>query len=119
MPRKVVLCIDDRTTNAEVRKLLLECEGYQVRMASNGRSGLSTFATHTIDLVVLDYDLPDMNGAVVAANMRDIKPSIPIIMLSPRTLPPAGVRHLVDAYITKGENPAVFLDCVSELLTQS
>ena len=116
MPRKVVLCVDDRTTGAEVRKLLLECEGYKVLMASDGRKGLSSFATRWIDLVLLDYELPDMNGAAVARKMRQLKPDVPIIMFSAHTLAPMGVRHLIDAYIAKGEHPDVLLDCVGDLL---
>ena len=116
MSRKVVLCIDDRTAGAEVRKLLLECEGYRVLMASSGRTGLTTFMTRNVDLVMLDYDLPDMNGAVVAAKMREVKPQIPIIILSGYTLPPLGVKRIADAYVRKGEHPTVLLDCVDELL---
>jgi CheY-like chemotaxis protein len=119
MPPKVVLCIDDRTPTAEVRKLILECEGYKVLMASNGRSGLASFARHSVDLVVLDYDLPNMNGATVAAKMRELKPQVPIVIFSGYTMPPAGVKRLVDAYITKGEHPNVLLDCVDELLRQT
>jgi DNA-binding response OmpR family regulator len=119
MARKVVLCIDDRTTSAEVRKLLLECEGHRVLMASNSRSGLTSFARHSVDLVLLDYDLPGINGAALAAKMREFKPQVPIVILSGYTTPPAGVKGTVDAYIRKGEHPTVLLDCVEELLRQT
>jgi CheY-like chemotaxis protein len=119
MPRKLVLCIDDRTTSAEVRKLLLECEGHRVLMASNGRSGLTSFARHSVDLVVLDYDLPGINGAALAAKMREFKPQVPIIILSGYTTPPAGIKRIVNAYIRKGEHPSVLLDCADELLRRS
>jgi DNA-binding response OmpR family regulator len=119
MSRKLVLCIDDRTTSAEVRKLLLECEGYRVLTASNCRSGITSFAKHSVDLVVLDYDLPDVNGTVLAAKMREFKPQVPIIILSGYTTPPAGVKRTVDAYIRKGEHPSALLDCVEELLRQT
>lgn len=116
MSRKLVLCIDDRTTSAEVRKLLLECEGYRVLMASDCRSGITCFAKRPVDLVVLDYDSTAVNGILLAAKMREFKPQVPIIILSGYTTPPAGVRRTVDAYIRKGEHPSSLLDCVEELL---
>lgn len=119
MSRKLVLCIDDRATSAEVRKLLLECQGHRVLMASTGRSGLTSFARHSVDLVVLDYDLPGINGVALAAKMHEFKPHVPIIILSGYTTPPAGVKGTVDAYIRKGEHPHVLLDCVDKLLRQT
>jgi DNA-binding response OmpR family regulator len=119
MVRKVVLCIDDRTTSAEVRKLLLECEGHRVLMASNVRSGLTSFARHSVDLVVLDYDLPSIDGVALAAKMHELKPEVPIIILSGYTTPPAGVKRTANKYVRKGEHPSVLLNCVEELLRQT
>ena len=114
--RKLLLCVDDRATSLEVRKLILEREGYEVLTASDGVAGLELFAARAVDLVVLDYNMPGLNGAVVAERMRTLKPDVPVIMLSAYFEPPADAAKLVDAYIAKGQNPRVLLEQISLLV---
>jgi len=99
-----------------VLKLLLEHEGYEVLTADNGNSGLDVFASQAIDLVILDYRMPEPNGGIVAAKMRELRPDIPIIMLSAYLQPPQEVNGLINAYVTKGENPRVLLERIHSLL---
>ena len=119
MGRKLILCIDNRATQAEVRKLLLECEGHRVLMASSGRAGLTLFSIRAVDLVLLDYDTRRLNAVSVAARMRDLKPDVPIIVISHHSRPPKSMQGLADAYISKGAHPYVLLDRIHELLTQT
>ena len=114
--RKLLLCVDDRAASLEVRKLILEREGYEVLTASDGMAGLELFAAHPVDLVVLDYNMPEPNGAAVAQQMRALKPAVPVIMLSAYFEPPADAVQLVDAYVTKGQNPRVLLQQISQLM---
>ena len=114
--RKLLLCVDDRATSLEVRKLILEREGYEVLTASDGVAGLELFAARAVDLVVLDYNMPGLNGAVVAERMRTLKPEVPVIMLSAYFEPPGDAAKLVDAYIAKGQNPRVLLEQISLLV---
>ncbi len=62
--------------------LCMEDFGYKVLTASSAREGLEIFASHVIDAVILDYQMPEMNGELVAAEMRRTKPRVPILMLS-------------------------------------
>ena len=116
MSSKLLLCVDDRPTSLEVRRLILERAGYEVLTASDGTAGLELFASRPVDLVVLDYNMPEPNGAAVAKRMRTLKPEVPVIMLSAHFEPPAEVDGLVDAYVTKGENPRVLLDQIRRLV---
>lgn len=116
MPRKLLLCVDDRAASLEVRRLILEHEGYEVLTASDGAAGLQLFAERAVDLVVLDYHMPDPNGAVVARKMRALKPEVPVLMLSAYFEPPADAAGFIDAYITKGENPRILLDRITQLI---
>jgi CheY-like chemotaxis protein len=111
----VVLCVDDEATGLSVRKLLLEFEGYRVFAAKNGRDALALFVAEPIDLVVLDYKMPGMNGDVVAEKKR-LKPAVPILMLSAYVDLPGETVALVDQYVTKGESPRVLLGAVANLL---
>jgi CheY-like chemotaxis protein len=113
----LVLCVDDEVVGLRVRKILLERAGYKVLTAADGHSGLELFATHPVDVVVLDYSMPGMHGGQVAEKMRQTKPEIPILLLSAYVSLPDEVRSLVDVYMTKGEGAPAFLDNLSNLLS--
>lgn len=114
--RKLLLCVDDRAASLEVRRLILEREGYEVLTASDGSAGLELFAARSVDLVVLDYHMPEPNGAVVAQKMRALKPEVPLIMLSAYFEAPADAASYIDAYVTKGQNPRVLLKQINQLI---
>src|SRR6478672_5349264 len=54
---------------AELVKLLLEGEGHQVRLAANGRDGLNELAVALPDLVLLDIEMPVLDGPAMAYRM--------------------------------------------------
>jgi CheY-like chemotaxis protein len=112
----VVLCVDDETVGLRVRKILLERAGYQVLTAMDGRSGLEIFASEPIDAVVLDYSMPGMHGGEVARKMRQVKPTVPILLLSAYVGLPEEVSSLVDVYMTKGEGAPELLQKLNRLL---
>ena|SRR5437868_4722286 len=98
--------------------MLLEREGYEVLTASDGVAGLELFAARSVDLVVLDYLMPEPNGALVAKKMRAIKPEVPVIMLSAYFETPLDAAEFIDAYVTKGQNPRVLLDQITHLIKE-
>jgi CheY-like chemotaxis protein len=113
-----ILCVDDETTGLSIRKMTLESQGYRVVTAENGADGLAIFSAEPIDLVVLDYKMPGMNGDIVAKRMKQLKPTIPILMLSAYVDLPSETLALVDRYLTKGEGPQMMLQALAELLTR-
>ncbi len=80
--QKTLLCVDDNQSSLNICKIILEDFGYKVSTASSAREGLEIFASNVIDAVILDYQMPEMNGELVAAEMRRTKPRVPILMLS-------------------------------------
>jgi CheY-like chemotaxis protein len=112
----LILCVDDEIIGLRVRKVLLERAGYRVVTAENGDLGLRVFQTEPVDAVVLDYSMPGMHGGEVAARMREIKPNIPILLLSAYLGLPAEVTNLVNLYMTKGEGAPVLLQKLETLL---
>jgi CheY-like chemotaxis protein len=112
----LVLCVDDEHIGLQVRKLLLERAGYRVLTAKNGLAGLEILAAEQIEAVILDYSMPGMHGGEVAARMRQIKPTVPILLLSAYVGLPPEVTSLVDLYMTKGEGAPVLLAKLSSLL---
>jgi CheY-like chemotaxis protein len=114
--RKLILCVDDEATGLIVRKLLLETEGHAVLTAENGPSALALFSSQAVDLVVLDFAMPGMDGGMVAEKMKTLKPAVPIVMLSAYLDLPAETVAKVDKLLTKGEPPRLFLRTITELL---
>ncbi len=117
MPRRpLVLCVDDQWNGLEGRKMLLEESGLQVLIATGGAEALQLFASNPVDLVLLDYHMPGMNGDVVAEHMKANQSDIPIALLSADEGLPETALTWVDAFVSKSESPANLLQIVERLL---
>ena len=116
MPRPVILCIDDEELGLEIRKMVLEREGFSVITARDGLSGISMFDREQIDAVVLDYAMPGMDGGQVAAILRKRAPAMPILMLSAYVALPDEVMRVVSVSATKGDGAFTLVDKLKELL---
>lgn len=107
MPMKRVLVVDDEPKITEVVRLYLEREGYQVAVSGDGRQALDQAARFVPDLVVLDLNLPDVDGLEVCRSLRKTS-DVPIIMLTGRGQEADKVSGLeigADDYITKPFSP--------------
>jgi CheY-like chemotaxis protein len=62
--------------------MLLEENGYRVRTATNGKEAVQGFTSHSLDLVLLDYHLPEMSGGIAVVRLKDSKPEVPVALLS-------------------------------------
>jgi len=114
--RPVILCIDDEELGLEIRKMVLEREGFTVLTARDGQTGLSIFGTERVDAVVLDYAMPGMDGGQVAAILRKRQADIPILMLSAYVALPEEVMRVVSVSATKGDGAFTLVDKLKELL---
>jgi len=79
---KTILCIDDDDGMLGYQRVLLERRGYAVLTAASARQGLQIAAACAITAVIVDYHMPEMNGHVVATEIKRLTPQVPIIMLS-------------------------------------
>ena len=113
---KTVLCVDDEKIGLRVRKIMLESRGFKVLTANNGPEGLKVFDDNQVDLVVLDYYMPDQNGGEVAAEMRRRRPGVPIVYLSAYLSLPPEALSVADAFLTKGDPPDVLIQKIQNLL---
>jgi len=119
MSRSTILCVDDYETSLGGWCLYLQNAGYSVTTARTAQEGLERFAVSPVDLVLLDYAMPDSNGDDVAATMKRIKPDVRILMFSGVPHVPEKARLHVDAFLQKGLSPNIVLDKIRELLTSS
>ena len=98
-----LLFIEDDDQIRLALTMALEDEGYKVREAPDGRTGLAEFAEHEADLVLLDLRLPDMSGFDVCRALR-ARSIVPIIIITAQTDTHdlvAGLEAGADDYVTK------------------
>src|SRR5438045_6498209 len=114
-----ILCVDDYETSLAGWCLYLQNAGFSVTTARTAQEGLERFAVSAVDLVLLDYAMPDSNGDDVAATMKRIKPDVRILMFSGVPDVPEDARSHVDAFLQKGQSPMIVLDKIRELLESS
>lgn len=98
-----ILVIDDEPQICRLLKLTLEANDFEVIIAETGKSGLLLAASHIPELVLLDLNLPDMEGIEVLNDLKEWC-SAPIIILSVRSTEMDKIKLLdsgADDYITK------------------
>lgn len=92
-----IIVVDDDDAVRGVLKLVLERAGYEVLAASNGRLAMDLVKAHQVDLVLLDIEMPEMNGFDFCGLLR-ADPALrvlPVIMMTGR--PVLGVLEKVKA----------------------
>ena len=114
--KPTILCIDDHWNGLIARKMLLEQSGYTVLEASDGDQGLKLFLSHSVDAVVLDYQMPGMNGDVVAARMKRLDSHVPIMLLSAYGPLPNNKLRSVDTFLSKSQPPSELLAALHHLI---
>lgn len=79
---KRILIVDDDPFACKSIELVLSIDGHSVTEARNGKEALALIAERPFDLVLLDFFMPGMHGGEVARRMKQIAPSLPILMIT-------------------------------------
>ena len=102
--RKVVLVVEDSPTQSIHTKMLLEQRNLRVVLASNGQSGLYLAQSLIPHLIILDLELPKVNGYEICRTLRENGLDMPIIMLTAKGQEEdivLGLNLGADDYVTK------------------
>jgi PAS domain S-box-containing protein len=81
-PPKLVLVVDDGNENRELARLVLEETGLKVMEAENGQIALDLVARHKFDLILMDMQMPVMDGVTATRKLRDQGVTIPVLALT-------------------------------------
>jgi CheY-like chemotaxis protein len=99
-PKKIILCVDDNEQDLSVLKFMLATNGYRVFAATTGKDAIAIFAETTVDLVLADFGMPQMNGDQLLERLKGLAPHVPMILLGdPQKM--GGETHAADAVLPK------------------
>jgi CheY-like chemotaxis protein len=102
MTKRKLLCVDDDSSIRSLYRNLLGGCGYEVFVAESGPHALNLLQTHEVDAIILDYEMPGMNGGEVAAEIKHRTPAVPILMVSGCPSVVDDAPRFVDAALAKG-----------------
>jgi len=107
-----VLVVDDMASIRSVVMALLKSEGFEAFGAGNGQSALDLLSKKQFDLVLSDWNMPEMNGSELVQKIRATHKNLPIVMVTAEN-DPGRVTELrdlgVNGYLIKPFKPAALL----------
>jgi len=122
---KTILLVEDYKDSREMVSLLLEDHGYRILGAQNGKEAIDLAAAQTPDLVLTDFNLPDIDGTTLIKRLRKLGERmnhIPIIMVTAH--PPGEFSKLAMAagcttFLTKPISFPILENTIARLLQDS
>jgi CheY-like chemotaxis protein len=121
MSKGHILVVEDNLDNYELVRTILELDGFDTFLAVNGRDGVNAARKQKPDLILMDMNLPEMDGWDATEHIRKDPETkhIPMVALTVHTLPKERRRALdagVDAYLSKPFDALQFLQVVKDTL---
>ena len=117
MPR--ILIVEDDDHQRLLYREQFEGEGYEVLEARDGQEALACIRTSAPDAVVLDINMPGVDGLHTLARIHDLNRGLPVILNSAYAVyKDQFVSWIADAYVTKSSNTAELKDAVRAVLTK-
>ena len=104
MAKGQILVVDDEQAIRDLISEVLTIAGFEVSIATDGLDGLNKIRKEKFDLIILDVNLPKMDGFAILEKVRASAPTQPIIMISARTEKDDvthGLRLGADDYVRK------------------
>lgn len=116
-----LLIIEDNEQNLYLMRFLLEKSGFAVLTAEDGRKGIAMALCHKPNAILLDIQLPEMDGYSVAAELRRHPEMAPVPIIAVTSYAMTGDRENALAagatgYIEKPINPETFVDEIRRYL---
>ncbi|MCC7383783.1 MAG: EAL domain-containing protein [Deltaproteobacteria bacterium] len=117
-----VLLVDDEATVLAAYCRMLSRDGFDVAVATNGRSALEAIQAGPFDAVITDLSMPEMNGLELAERLHDRAPQVPVLIITAEpTVESAAqaIEHRAVAYLTKPVDRAALVRALSRAIDDS
>jgi len=112
-----ILIVDDDDNQRLLYRELFEEDGYEVIDAGDGRAALAVIERDPPDVVILDINMPGMDGLQTLTRIHDLNRALPVILHSAyAAYKDQFVSWIADAYVTKSSNPDDLTDAVRAVL---
>jgi DNA-binding NtrC family response regulator len=111
-----LLCVDDDAHFLKLRRLFLEAFGFQVVTSTEPRQAMRLFRRTRFDAAVIDFQMPQMNGAELAKEFKQRRPEVPIAILSGMSDVPTDAPQYHDRFISKTEPGPQLVKQIQDLI---
>ncbi|MCP5104003.1 MAG: response regulator [bacterium] len=120
---KKILVVDDSPTFRKLLRFFLEKKGYAVKEANNGKVGVDVIAKEAFDLIILDMQMPQMDGLGVLKILKNKEDfSAPILILSAdkeEESKAAGIAFGASYYLTKPFKPEEVIARIEDIFAET
>ena len=120
--RYKILLIDDDANCLDAVDQILRREGYDTLLTENGKAAAKMAAESSVDLAIVDYNMPEIDGLRVLQEIRRERPDLPVLLMTAepsQELELASIRAGAFSFISKPINIPVFKQIVAEALQAS
>jgi|SRR5947209_514693 len=112
-----ILCIDDDPRILELQQAVLGNKGYTVLTAIDGETGIALTRRYPINAVVLDFNMPGLDGSQVAEVLMKDYPKLPVVICSGCLDDiPEGLKWFADALLEKADGPEALISAIERLV---
>ena len=114
-----ILWVDDEIESLKSSIMFLKQKGYNVQEATNGEDGVNLIRSEDFDLVFLDEMMTGMGGLQTLLEIKDIKPSLPVVMVTKNeteSLMEDAIGKKISDYLIKPVNPNQLLLVIKKML---
>jgi CheY-like chemotaxis protein len=123
MAREKILLVEDNEVNRRLAEFLLRSQGYEVREAASAEQAFEILATERVDLIVMDIQLPDMDGLEATRRLKadPLLRNIPVIAVTSFAMTGDQQRAMAAGcigYITKPIDKATFIGEIASHLVE-
>ncbi|MGA9527556.1 MAG: response regulator [Terriglobales bacterium] len=100
--RTTVLYVDDNPRSSRLLAGILDQCGFRVTAKTDPTEALALCRRASFDIALIDYEMPTMDGARLAREIKSFIPDLPIVLISARSTLPPGAADFVDAHFGFG-----------------
>ncbi|NKB68488.1 MAG: response regulator [Candidatus Latescibacteria bacterium] len=118
MAAETILVIDDEEIQRQALAGHLRKQGYHILSAENGAAGIALFEGETVDLVLTDFRMPDMDGMGVLQRVRQLNPDVEVVLMTAYSTVGGAVEAMREGACHYLEKP-IDLDALDEVVQKA